>query len=93
MITPIIVSNISTTAIAASSGIIVFIVLLMLSYLIYIRCVTADVKKKNIRGTDAVGSVNRKFGFTHYLYTLCCHGNTDISYIKFWTADVKKKNM
>ena len=22
-----------------------------------------------------IGGVNRKFSFTYYLYTLCCHGN------------------
>ena len=26
-----------------------------------------------------VSGANRKFGFTHYLYALCCHGNTDMS--------------
>jgi len=24
-----------------------------------------------------ISGANRKFGFTHYLYALCCHGNTD----------------
>ena len=43
-------------------------------------------KRFDQQGTNTVGSVNRKFGFTHYLYTLCCHGNTDISYIILLTG-------
>jgi hypothetical protein len=46
-------------------------------------------KRFDQQGTNAVGSVNRKFGFTHYLYTLCCHGNTDKSYIILLTNNVK----
>ena len=36
-----------------------------------------------------VSGANRKFGFTHYLYALCCHGNTDTLQIRYDGIDVK----